>query len=135
MHITIQTIDEKTYTDYTQKHEQASFWQTPAMGKRRKHDGWTYELIGFYESEHLVGAALLFKRHILLGRYAYECYNGPILEYDNAASALAALKQYLIEHKAHSFIFNPNLTAYELDALTNIKHEVNNFNDVKANIE
>lgn len=135
MHITIKTIDEKTYTDYTQKHEQASFWQTPAMGKRRKHDGWTYELIGFYESEHLVGAALLFKRHILLGRYAYECYNGPILDYANAKNALTALKQYLIDHHVYSFQFNPNLTAYNHFPETNEKVEVNDYLNVKKEIE
>lgn len=131
MEIIVQKISKEQYKSFVEASDQFSFWQTSAMGERRKVDGWDYELLGFFDNENIIGAGLFYKREVLLNRFTYECLGGPIMDYTQAEVILNALSKYLVNNNAYDCIINPNLTAYEHNVEEAVKEMKNNYEQVK----
>ncbi len=126
----VKSINTERFEQFVEGHPQHSFFQTEAIAKRRTVDGWDYEYLGFFDNEDLVGAAMMFKRKIILNKYHYEIMGGPIVDYSRSKEAFEALKLYLDEHGVHECLVNPNLVAYTHNVEENTKEEQNNFEEV-----
>lgn len=133
MIIEVKKINDKVFKEYVEASSQFSFWQTKAMGERRRLDSWDYELLGFFQASDLVGAGLFYKRKVL-NRYNYECMGGPIIDYSNPKPYFLALRKYLEANACHSCLINPNLTAYTHNIEAKTSEEQNDFLRVKSEL-
>lgn len=123
----VREISSEVFKEFSKDHPQLSFWQTEGMAKRREYDGWTYLRLGFYDNEELVGASIVYRRKILLNKYTYECFGGPLIDYNRIEEALSALKVYLEGNGVYDALINPNVIAYYHNLELDETVEANDF--------
>lgn len=130
----VKEINSQEFSQFSINHPQVSFWQNEGMAKRREYDGWKYVYLGFFEDDKLIGAGLFYKRKLILNKYTYESYGGPLIDYSKISEALEALKVYLENNNVYDCVINPNLVAYYHNIEEQTKVEANDFLKVKENI-
>lgn len=88
----VKPISAEDHLQYINQQDSVSFLQTPAWGKA-KSPGWTYESLGWFEGEKIVGAGLvLFRKVPKLNRYLAYLPEGPDLKWEDSAAVDAGLK-------------------------------------------
>lgn len=98
----VQPISAQDHLDYINKQNSVSFLQTPAWGKA-KSPGWSYESIGWFHNNEIVGAGLvLFRKVPKLNRYLAYLPEGPDLHWNDAASVEAGLAALLTFAKSRN---------------------------------
>lgn len=87
----VQPISAQDHLDYINKQSSVSFLQTPAWGKA-KSPGWSYESVGWFHNNELVGAGLiLFRKVPKLNRFLAYLPEGPDLNWNDATQVEAGL--------------------------------------------
>lgn len=111
-------LTKEVFDNFSKNHKLTSFEQTSAWGDLKEEMGWRLLLVGGIDNnENLVAAALILgKRLPLFNKYLYYCPHGYLIDFTNKSLWQQfdnALKTYLKEMKAFTFILDPYL-AYRI---------------------
>lgn len=88
----VKTISASEHLDYIASQSSVSFLQTPAWGKT-KTPGWSYESLGWFNNDQLVGVGLvLFRKVPKLNKFLAYLPEGPDVDWTNAQNVEAALQ-------------------------------------------
>ncbi len=106
--LTVRSITPAEHRAFVQARDSASFLQTPAWGEVKSD--WRHESIGWFDSDEMVGAALVLYRKLpKLKRFLAYLPEGPVLDWSSPQlpDGLAAMAQHLAGRGAFAVRIGP----------------------------
>ena len=134
----IKEISEKEFDTYASNHILKNYYQTSYYGNLMKKFGYTPIYIAIFESDEIIGAALILSKYIAINvKYGYSP-RGFLIDYQNdyyLTEITKLIKRYFFK-KGFAFIkINPEITLAEVNASDNTKNINNNSTILMEKLE
>lgn len=134
----IKEINEKEFDTYASNHILKNYYQTSYYGNLMKKFGYTPIYIAIFESDEIIGAALILSKYIAINvKYGYSP-RGFLIDYQNdyyLTEITKLIKRYFFK-KGFAFIkINPEITLAEVNASDNTKNINNNSTILMEKLE
>lgn len=130
--------DEQKFDEYVANHPYGHYMKTARWGRfKQDTEKDTYECLGFYEGDQLIGTAMALHEHSCGADYIYVPW-GPCVDYqarDAVKNVFEALKQYADDKGVDFLRTDPNVVRVPHDIKGNVLMDFNNENvvlDIKS---
>ena len=111
-------LTEKEFTNFAEKHENKSFFQTTKIASIREKNGWQPYYIGVKESDKILAATMTVAKITFAGHKTFYAPGGPLIDYENEPLLtffITELKKFLKKEGAYVFHIDPYYELIERD--------------------
>ena len=123
-------IDEKEFTRFSKKHEQASFHQTKEWAKLKKKNNWDHYYVGLYDNKKIIAATLILSKKIkLINKNMFYAPRGFLIDYKNKLALKEftnKLKEFSKKKNAIFIKIDPYVEYISHDNNGNVTDKINN---------
>ncbi len=112
------TLTEKEFTDFAEKHENKSFFQTTKIASIREKNGWKPYYVGIKEKGKILAATMMVAKTTFAGHKTFYAPGGPLIDYENESLLdffVKEIKKFLKKAGAYTFHIDPYYELIERD--------------------
>ncbi len=111
-------LTEKEFTEFAEKHENKSFFQTIEIAKIREKNGWKAHFVGVKEKNNIIAGTMMVSKTTFAKHKTFYAPGGPLIDYENDPLLdffVKHVKEYLKKNKAFVFHIDPYYELIERD--------------------
>ena len=111
-------LTEKEFTDFAEKHENKSFFQTTKIASIRDKNGWKPYYVGVKKPNKILAATMMVAKVTFAGHKTFYAPGGPLIDYEDETLLkffVTELKKYLKKEGAYVFHIDPYYELIERD--------------------
>lgn len=119
----LETLTEKDFKNFADKHEQITFHQTPSWGNLKKTNGWIPHYVGLVDKKKILAGALLLEKKTPLKKNMFYSPRGFLIDYNDKkllSTFTKEIKEYCKKHNAIFCKIDPYVIHKERDIDGNI---------------
>ena len=131
-------LSEKEFINFSEKHEQANFYQTIEWGKLKKINGWKSYLVGLVDNKKVVAATLLLSKSTPVKKNMFYAPHGFLIDYSDyklLKRFTENVKEFAKKNNAIFVKIDPYIIYQERDIDGNIVKNGKNNKKAFSNLE
>ncbi len=135
----IKKITQDIYDNFAIQKNQDHFLHSVQWAKTREKIGWTYEILGYYEEDQLLGACVItYKKFPYISKYFSYIPRGFVIDYNDTGlinNFTNVLTDYLKGKKIVNLTIDPDIILNKLDDEYNVVEHFKHAQKAMSNLE